>query len=48
MAYDLKEEFRKIYDRTNRREAFLKYTKWSRKVKQISGADIDRLKLGLF
>ena len=34
MAYDLKDEFRKIYDCTNRSAAFLKYTKWSRKVKQ--------------
>lgn len=34
MAYDLKEEFREIYECTNRRAAVLKYTKWSRKVKQ--------------
>ena len=32
MAYDLKEEFREIYECTNRRAAVLKYTKWSRKV----------------
>ncbi len=34
MAYNLKEEFREIYECTNRRAAVLKYTKWSRKVKQ--------------